>query len=204
MHKASIVSRSLSVLVFATLLPSFYLGGGLVARLCPTLATPWTVACQAPLSMGFFRQCWSRLPFPFQGIFLTQGLNPHLSHLLYLQASSSPLAPLGNSVSLPPRLSGQMSRSPRVVFVPPLLTQSLPCVSPVPSLAWVVTGASSQSASILAPLTSRVSSADRTCNFTSEWVCVTLPHLITAFRLEVLMVTKEVLPDCASSCPPSP
>ena len=27
--------------------------------------TPWTVACQAPLSMDFFRQeYWSRLPFP--------------------------------------------------------------------------------------------------------------------------------------------
>ena len=27
-------------------------------------ATPWTVACQAPLSMGFPRQeCWSGLPF---------------------------------------------------------------------------------------------------------------------------------------------
>ena len=31
-------------------------GGGLVAKLCPTLATPWTEACQAPLSMGFYRQ----------------------------------------------------------------------------------------------------------------------------------------------------
>ena len=28
-------------------------GGGLVAELCLTLATPWTVACQAPLSVGF-------------------------------------------------------------------------------------------------------------------------------------------------------
>ena len=28
-------------------------------------ATPWTVACQAPLSMGFSRQeHWSGLPFP--------------------------------------------------------------------------------------------------------------------------------------------
>ena len=27
-------------------------GGGLVAKLCLTLATSWTVACQAPLSMG--------------------------------------------------------------------------------------------------------------------------------------------------------
>ena len=31
-------------------------GGGLVAKSCLTLATPWTVACQAPLSMGFYRQ----------------------------------------------------------------------------------------------------------------------------------------------------
>ena len=39
--------------------------GGLVAKLCPSLVTPWIVACQAPLSMGFFRQeYWSRLPFP--------------------------------------------------------------------------------------------------------------------------------------------
>ena len=40
--------------------------------------TPWTAESpsQAPLSMGFFRQeCWSGLPFLFQGIFLTQGLN---------------------------------------------------------------------------------------------------------------------------------
>ena len=27
-------------------------GGGLVAKLCPTLVNPWTVACQAPLSTG--------------------------------------------------------------------------------------------------------------------------------------------------------
>ena len=31
------------------------LGGGLVIKSCPTLATLWTVACQAPLSMGFSR-----------------------------------------------------------------------------------------------------------------------------------------------------
>ena len=31
-------------------------GGGLFAKSCPTLATPWTTACQAPLSMGFPRQ----------------------------------------------------------------------------------------------------------------------------------------------------
>ena len=31
-------------------------GGGLVAKLCPTLETPWTEAFQAPLSMGFSSQ----------------------------------------------------------------------------------------------------------------------------------------------------
>ena len=37
----------------------------LVAKSRPTLAIPWTVACQAPLSMGFSRQeYWSGLPFP--------------------------------------------------------------------------------------------------------------------------------------------
>ena len=37
----------------------------LVAKLCSTLATLWTVSHQAPLSMGFPRQqYWSGLPFP--------------------------------------------------------------------------------------------------------------------------------------------
>ena len=36
-----------------------------VAQLCPTLCNPWTVAHQAPPSMGFSRQeYWSGLPFP--------------------------------------------------------------------------------------------------------------------------------------------
>ena len=41
------------------------LHGGLVIKLCWTLVTPWTVARQAPLSLGFSRQeYWSGLPFP--------------------------------------------------------------------------------------------------------------------------------------------
>ena len=40
-------------------------GVGLVTKSCPTLATPWTVAHKAPLSMGFPRQEYcSGLPFP--------------------------------------------------------------------------------------------------------------------------------------------
>ena len=52
----------------------------LVAKSCPTLASPWTVAHQDPLSMGFSRQeFWSVLPCP-PPIFPTQGSNPGLPH----------------------------------------------------------------------------------------------------------------------------
>ena len=51
---------------------------------CLTLCYPWTVTRQALLSMGFSRQeYWSGLHFLLQGIFPTQGLNPHLLHLLH-------------------------------------------------------------------------------------------------------------------------
>ena len=36
--------------------PVYLNGCGLVTKWCQTLATTWTVACQAPLSMGFPRQ----------------------------------------------------------------------------------------------------------------------------------------------------
>ena len=52
-------------------------GGGLLAKLCLTLVTPWTVACQAPLSMGFSRQeTWSGLPFPSPGNLPNPGIKP--------------------------------------------------------------------------------------------------------------------------------
>ena len=59
-------------------------------------ATPWTVARQAPLSMGFFRQdYWSGLPFPLQGVFPTRGSNLSFLHLLHWQEGSLPTEPLG-------------------------------------------------------------------------------------------------------------
>ena len=43
-------------------------GASLVAKSCLTLVNPWTVAFQAPLSMGFTRkEYWSGLPFPSPG-----------------------------------------------------------------------------------------------------------------------------------------
>ena len=50
---------------------------GLVAKLCPTLETPWTVTRQAPLSMGFSRQeYWSGLLFPSPGNLPHPGIEP--------------------------------------------------------------------------------------------------------------------------------
>ena len=72
--------------------PQCYLSLSLFGRLCllhvfvcsvtsgvSNSVTPWTVAHQAPLSVGFSKQeYWSGLPCPPPGIFLTQGSILHL------------------------------------------------------------------------------------------------------------------------------
>ena len=56
--------------------------------------TPWTVAHQAPLSMGFSRQeYWNGLPFPSPGNLPDPGIKPGSPAL---QADSLPSEPLGN------------------------------------------------------------------------------------------------------------
>ena len=46
-----------------------------------SFVTPWTIARQTLLSMGFLGQeYWSGLLFPFQGIFPTQANSLTLSH----------------------------------------------------------------------------------------------------------------------------
>ena len=53
------------------------LGGASVAQSCPTLVTAWTVAPQAPPSMGFPRQeYWSGVPFPSPGDLPNPGIEP--------------------------------------------------------------------------------------------------------------------------------
>ena len=55
-------------------------------------ATPCTVACQAPLSMGFPRQeYWSGLPFPSPGDLPDPGINPRSSALASELFNSEPL-----------------------------------------------------------------------------------------------------------------
>ena len=60
----------------------------LVAQLCSLFVTPWIVACQAPMSMEFFRQEYcSGLPFPSSGD---------------LSDSESPTLQADSSLSKPP------------------------------------------------------------------------------------------------------
>ena len=45
--------------------------------MCDSFVTPWTVACQAPLSMGFPRQeYWSGLPLSSPGDLPNPGIKP--------------------------------------------------------------------------------------------------------------------------------
>ena len=69
---------------------------------CLTLQPLWTVARQAPLSLGFSRQeYWSH--FLLQGILSTQGSNPCLLPLLHGQAGSLPLAPPEKKLCFSPK-----------------------------------------------------------------------------------------------------
>ena len=63
------------------------------------------MACQAPLSMEFFREeYWRGLPFPPLGIFLAQGSNLHSLHRMHWQVDSLPPCHLG--ITLPQVTSG--------------------------------------------------------------------------------------------------
>ena len=61
-------------------------------------ATPWTVAYQALLSMGFSRQeSWSGLPFPSPGDLPDPGIEPGSPAL---QADALPWEPSGKQATL--------------------------------------------------------------------------------------------------------
>ena len=65
----------------------------IVAQSLSYSATPWTIACQAPLSMEFSRQeYWSGLPYPSPGDLLDSGIEPEPTAL---QANSLLFEPLG-------------------------------------------------------------------------------------------------------------
>ena len=65
-------------------------------------ATPWIVAHQAPLCMGFSRQeYWSGLPYPPPGDLPDPGMEPEPPAAPALQADSLLLSYQGNPKSLP-------------------------------------------------------------------------------------------------------
>ena len=77
--------------------------------------TPWTVAYQAPLSMGSSRQeYWSGLPFPFPGDLPVPGIEPR-SPTLHIDAltSAPPGKPLNTRIQSlrKPRIETQNFRS---------------------------------------------------------------------------------------------
>ena len=68
-------------------------------QLCPTLCNLWTVASQAPLSMGISRQeYWSGLLCPPPGDLPDPGTEPVSPASLALRASSLPTEPLGKPI----------------------------------------------------------------------------------------------------------
>ena len=71
----------------------FPCSGGFVVKSRLTLASPWGLDRQAPLSMGFPRQeYWSGLPFPFPGDLPNPGIEPASPAL---QADALPSDPPG-------------------------------------------------------------------------------------------------------------
>ena len=79
---------------------------GLVTKLCLTLVTPRTVVCQAPLSIGFFRQkYWSGLPFPSPGNLPVPGIKlPSLTPALAGGSFTTGASLIAQLVKNPPTL----------------------------------------------------------------------------------------------------
>ena len=72
-------------------------GGGVSSSIMSNSATPWTVACQAPLPKGFPRQEeWIGLPFPSPGGFPDPGIEPRPPAL---QADSLPSKPVVGGIN---------------------------------------------------------------------------------------------------------
>ena len=86
------------------------------------LATPWTVAHQALLSMGFPRQeYWGGLPFPSPGDLSDPGTKPWSPALQVDSLPSKPPAATAKSLQLCPTLCDPIDSSPPGPTVPGIL-----------------------------------------------------------------------------------
>ena len=78
--------------------------------------TPWTVAHQAPLSMGFSGQeYWSGLPFPSPGDLPDPGIEPRTPAL---QADTLPSKPAGNPHLTIRQITGKGQSTKRLTSAP--------------------------------------------------------------------------------------
>ena len=86
-----------------------------VAQSCPTLATPWTAAHQAPPSMGFSRQkYWSGVPSPSPTQIIYSFINcqkPHEFVLKFVEYFQSNQIQFSSVAQLCPTLCDPMNRS---------------------------------------------------------------------------------------------
>ena len=91
-------------------------------------ATPWTVAHQALLDMGFSRQVyWSRLPCPPPGDLPNPGIEPRSPAL---QTNSLPSEPQGKPKNPCSRGTSQLRNRTWVSCTPALQVDSLPAELP--------------------------------------------------------------------------
>ena len=68
----------------------------------PDSATPWTIACQAPLSIGFSKQEYRNgLSFPPPGDLPNPGIKPTSSVFPALARGFFTTAPLWNTMNIP-------------------------------------------------------------------------------------------------------
>ena len=94
--------------------------------------TSWTVAFQAPLSMGFSRQeYWSGLPCPPPGNLPNPGMEPPSLCLLHQQAGSLPLVPPGKPIQ-PHAVQFSCSAVSYSLWPHGLQHARPPCPSPTP------------------------------------------------------------------------
>ena len=96
-HRQLSRAHSLDLIIHHKVTIEVFPRWGLVTKSRPTLATPWTVASQAPLPMGFSRQeYWSGLPCPPPEDRPNPGIKPESSPSPALQVDSLPLSHQGS------------------------------------------------------------------------------------------------------------
>ena len=139
--------------------------------------TPWTVACQAPLSVGFSRQGdWSGLPFPSAGDLPDPGIEPESPAL---QADSLPSEsahkPRNAGVDCHPLLQGIFPTLGTDLHLVRLQVDSLPAShlgSPYPSLVscWIFASILLHKPQIFALLSGCLKSQRNRLIFVHRWL----------------------------------